>query len=259
MSRTRGRRQATGRVKGQRGARGAQLELPLPKAWGGRRPGAGRKPAPGRSPTPHRARGEHKARHPVHVTLRSGFRPLRSQHVFPTVCHAVAGANRRDPASFRILQFSVQFDHVHLVVQASDKRALASGVRSLAIRIARYVNELVMRKGAFWADRWFGRELTSPRQVRNALVYVLANFRKHSRSRVPAGVDPFSSGLSFDGWRGFSRGAGRVPPLAGTPVRCEPKAEDCVSEPSCWLAARGWRVHGLVALDEAPRGDLRAH
>jgi putative transposase len=90
----------------------------------------------------------------VHVTLRSSFRQLRSQFVFPTVRLALVAAARRDPNRFRIAHFSVQWDHVHLVVEAADKRALSSGVRSVAIRIARYVNDLLKRRGVLWADRW---------------------------------------------------------------------------------------------------------
>jgi REP element-mobilizing transposase RayT len=188
----------------------------------------------------------------MHVTLRSAFRPLRSKHVFPTLRIALARANRRDPERFRVVHFSVQYDHVHLIVEASDEWALSSGMRSVAIRMARYVNELVSRKGRFWADRWFGRALTSPRQVRNALAYVLQNFRKHARSPVPGGVDPFSSGLDFDGWRGFSRG-GRAPPLAGR-IEWAMSGAELVSKARSWLAAVGWRVHGLVRIDEVPRG-----
>jgi hypothetical protein len=165
---------------------------------------------------------------------------------------AFAGANRRDPERFRIVHFSVQHDHVHLIVEASDAWALSSGMRSVAIRAARYVNELVMRKGRFWADRWFGRALTSPRQVRNALVYVLQNFRKHARARCPGGVDPYSSGLEFDGWRGFSRG-GRAPPLAGR-VEWTYAGEEPVSKPPSWLVTVGWRVHGLIRIGEVPLG-----
>lgn len=229
-----------------------QQELAFPNRWGGARPGAGRRPAPGRKAVPHRARPQHGAGHPVHVTLRSAFRPLRSQHVFPTVCLAVAGAIRRDPLRFRVLHFSVQWDHVHLVVEASDKAALSAGMRSLVIRIARAVNELVGRKGRLWADRWHGRELASPRQVRNALVYVLANFRKHATARLAAGVDAFSSATRFDGWRGFSEGDEL--PRAGPPFHAEFARWVVVSKAKTWLAREGWRARELVNVDEAPGG-----
>jgi REP element-mobilizing transposase RayT len=227
-----------------------QQELALPKTWGGARKGAGRKLVGVRRSVPHRARPKHAAGNPVHVTLRSAFRPLRSQHVFPTICLAIRGAVLRDPARFRVLHFSVQWDHVHLVVEASDKRALSFGVRSVAIRIARYVNELVRRKGRLWADRWHGRELSSPREVRAALVYVLANFRKHSRARLAAGVDAFSSAARFDGWRGYETGSEL--PRAGPPFHRMLTPWVVVSRAKSWLAAEGWRRHGLVRVDEAP-------
>src|SRR3954468_20208267 len=163
-------------MPGKRGCkRAAQLALRFPFTWGGARRGAGRKPGP-RPRTPHAARPIHRAAEPVHVTLRARIAALRSRFVFPTVRLAIARAARRDPETFRVVHYSVQRDHVHLVVEAADARALSSGVRSIAIRIARYVNDLLGRRGSFWADRWHGRALASLREVRAALVYVLANF-----------------------------------------------------------------------------------
>jgi putative transposase len=228
----------------------AQLALAFPNGWGGSRSGAGRKPSPGRRNVPHRARPKHAARHPVHVTLRSSFRPLRSQHVFPSVCIAIRGAALRDPRRFRVLHFSVQWDHVHLIAEASDERALVSGIRSLAIRIARYVNQLVTRRGRLWADRWHGRALTTPRAVRNALVYVLANFRKHARERLPDGIDAFSSAARFDGWRDFAKSAPL--PRAGPPLHGAMTPFVFVSPPDTWLARVGWRRRGLIGIDERP-------
>jgi REP element-mobilizing transposase RayT len=232
----------------------------------------------------------------VLVTLRACFRPLRSQHVLPTLHLAVADTNRRDPDCFRIVHLTVQYDHLHLIVEAQDKVSLSNGMRSIAIRIARSVNALVVRRGRFWADRWHGRALTSPRQVRTALVYVLANFRKHSRHALGPGIDPFSSGAWFDGWLREvvasggvlepGRGAERAPPVHDArherPVELGPEPErsapqlarsapevernlpeaQCesipVSRPETWLARTGWRRHGLLRLDEAPAGAPRS-
>src|SRR5262249_20574141 len=144
----------------------------------------------------------------------------------------------------------VQWDHVHLIVEASDKRALSSGIRSLAIRVALYVNQLLERRGRLWADRWHGRELTSPRQVRNALVYVLANFRKHSRTRLHSGVDAFSSSHFFHGWRKVFPGTAL--PRAGPSFHRAMSAHVVVSEAKTWLGTTGWRRAGLIRLDEAP-------
>jgi len=158
-----------------------QLELSFPNGWGGARRNAGRKRSPD-SKTPHRARPLHHAREPVHVTLKGRLAVLRSQFVFPTLRLAVGRAARRAPERFRVIDFSAQRDHLHLIVEAEDTRTLSSGVRGLAVRIARYVNDLLGRHGSFWGDRWHGRALRTPREVRNVLVYVLGQF---SQARAP--------------------------------------------------------------------------
>jgi putative transposase len=247
----------TARRRALRRARpGTQLSLPLPKpraTWGGARRNAGRKPAAQRPGTPHRARPPHEERHPVHVTLRSRFGSLRSDLLFPTVRLAIARAGRRDPDHFRIVHFSVQYDHIHLVVEAASQRALGAGVRSVSIRVALYVNELLLRHGRFWADRWHGRALTTPRAVRNAVVYVLANFRKHARAPLPAGLDPCSSAAWFRHFRGFDPARGPTPfvgrpPLLGTADEGTP-----VSPSRSWLLTAGLARTRPLELDEAPR------
>ena len=172
----------------------------------------------------------------MHVTLRAGLRLLRTQRVARTLLSALRDSNRD---WFRIVHYSVQETHVHLIVEAEDTKTLASGVRGLMVRVARRVNRLLQRQGRFWADRWHGRDLEGPRQVRNALVYVLQNHKKHANT---AALDPLSSAAWFDGFAttipsGF-RGVG--PP--------------CVAAAKTWLLKSGWRRRGLIRLSEAPAG-----
>ena len=205
-------------------------------AAGGARPGAGRKPVAAHlRRTPHRARAKHQRGNPVHVTLRANMRSLRSQHVARTVMVAIRDSSR---AQIRIVHYSVQDNHLHLIVEAENKQVLSSGARGLEVRIAKRVNRLLSRQGRFWADRWHGRPLTSPRQVRNALVYVLQNRKKHS----PAGpaLDALSSAQSFDG---FSRALPSKFRSVGPPGVA----------PRTWLLAVGWRQRGLIDwLADAP-------
>ncbi len=175
----------------KRARRGVQLELPLPNTWGGRRTGAGRKPATPRRNVSHVVRPRHQRAHPVHVVLRSRVRSLRSQFMFPTLRRALAGATRAR-ADFRIVHFSVQSDHLHLIVEADTRLALSRGMQGLAIRIAKRVNRLIFRRGTFWSDRFYARALTSPRTVKHAVRYVLNNFRKHGEV-VRGSGDPCSS------------------------------------------------------------------
>lgn len=257
------------RARGRSGKAADQLALSFPNRWGGARKGAGRKPGPRRIMT-HRARAAHCGRHPAHVTLRARLSSLRSQRVFAALVQALRKAARR-AERFRVVQFSVQSNHVHLLVEATDKMALSRGIQGLSISMARRANRELGRRGRFWADRFHARSLASPRSVRNALVYILANYRKHAGRSLPQGIDCLSSAPFFDGWlvtprqrQAIQRLALRVgsgpPPLharvRGTAVTFHPSRRrehtHSIVRARTWLAAVGWRRLGLISLSDHP-------
>ena len=214
-----------------------QLDLEFHE-WGGRRDGAGRPRAPGRESVPHRRRERHRRAHPVHVTLRAraGLPPFRGQSIAREMRRRIAEANasKRLHDVFRVVHFSVQDNHVHMIVEATDGKGLARGVQGLAIRLARRVNAMLGIRGSFWGERFHSRELASPRSVRNAIVYVLMNAKKHGYA---FDVDPCSSAPWFDGFASHAPRDGPAPTQPST----------------TWLGATGWRRRGLVRLDERPR------
>ena len=167
------------------------------RPWGGARKRAGRKRKADRPRVPHRVRSDHKSSCPVLVTTRlvTGVPSLRRS----AEAECVLSALSRCSETFRIVHYSIQSNHLHLIVEARDRIALTSGVRGLLIRLARALNRLWSRSGSVFADRFHERELDNPWQVRNALVYVLNNSRKHDLRHQ--GPDPLSSGMQFDGWR----------------------------------------------------------
>src|SRR2546423_1342023 len=203
-------------------AKSGQLEL-LGRAWGGRRDRAGRKPSGRRVGVAHRARPEHKGRHPVHLTLRARRRlpSLREQVLFFEVRRCIGKASKE---WFRVLHFSVQRDHVHLVVEADDKRSLWRGTTGLEVRVARRLNALLAKKGRFWGDRYHARALRTPREVRHGLVYVLMNWKKHGPKA--RGFDPCSAAWWFEGWT--------KPPSSRPPGWTDP--DPPVEKASAWLA-----------------------
>ncbi len=143
----------------------------------------------------------------------------------------------------RIVHFSIQRDHIHLLVEAANARALSSGMRGLAIRIARRLNRALGRRGAVWGDRWHGRALRSPRAVRNALAYVLFNGHKHGV--VPLGLDPCASIF----WSACAFADVAYHALADHPAARDPP----VSPARAWLLSTGWQRHGLLRLRDQPR------
>ncbi len=155
-----------------------QLELPT---WGGRRAGAGRKPKGERPRVSHKARPRHLERFPLHVVLRAFEQAprFREKAVFREIREALlAGASR---AGFRLVHFSVQGNHVRLIVEAKDAATLSRAMQGLAIRIARAANRAASRKGHVFSDHYFARELKTPAEVRRAVRYVLDNHLRHGQ------------------------------------------------------------------------------
>jgi REP element-mobilizing transposase RayT len=198
--------------------------------WGGKRKGAGRKRTSEKGSVPHDARPELAARHPVHVTLRlarglPSLRQRRSHRVLQDAMRA-----RRERLGLRLVQYSVQSNHVHLVVEADGRESLSRGMQGLTVRMARALNRAWTRAGKVFADRHHAHALRTPREVRNALAYVLQNARKHGARLVEA-IDPFSSGVWFDGW-------------VDRPVRDD--RDSPVTPARTWLLRVGWRWHGAI-------------
>ena len=110
-------------------------------------------------------------------TLR-GIPSLRRRRIFDAVRAAVeAGCSR---FGMRIVHFSVQGNHIHLIVEAADKLSLTRGMQGLPVRIARAVNRAAERSGKVFEDHSFARELQTPTVVRRAVRYVLDNAMLHA-------------------------------------------------------------------------------
>ena len=210
---------------------------------GGWRPGAGR-PRTSRLVS-HEAREEIAARLPQHITLRiaANVEPLRHRVLVKTIRQAIALSHKPE---FRVVHFNVESNDLHLIIEAGSNRCRSRGMQGLKVRIARRLNRLLGRRGSLFGDRYHARALRTPREVRNAIRYVLTNAIHHGvapKIREWTWIDPFSSAAWFDGW------CERVAP--DTPEKRELLAEASpVARPNTWLLAVGWRIHGALAFDE---------
>ena len=195
---------------------------------GGKRDGAGRKPKGEVAGVAHSTRERLSKHHPVHVSMKAkkGLASLRSRKVFREIRTALHA--HPEKLGMRVCEFSVQSNHIHLVVEATGKEGLSRGMQGLTIRIAKAVNRALERAGSVFADRYFSRILKTPLEVKRALAYVLNNAIKHGS--ILLGIDPCSSGPWFEGWRH----AGQSP----------------VGRARTWLLREGWRRHGAIELAE---------
>jgi hypothetical protein len=170
--------------------------------------------------------------------------------MFRCVRRALAVA--REQFGFRLAHYSVQGNHLHLIAEADDRRALTRGMQALTIRLALAINKACGRSGRVIADRCHARQLKTPLEVRRALLYVLRNDRKHAARSgwlpPPWQLDARSSAACFDGWR-----ESELLDLA----RASP-AELCeanVAPARSYLLRTGWKRHGLLGLEERPAAE----
>lgn len=191
----------------------------------------------------HRTRPWVSRHEPQHVTLRlrREIGHLRGERTRRAVYRSLARGCER--FGTRAVHFSVQGDHVQLIVEAQDRRALTRAIKGISVRIARALNKIIGRCGPAFADRYHARGLASPRQVRDALTYVLCDYRHHAAQagrRISRWwIDPCSSGWYFTGWRGRD---GRAVSGAWAGDRSAPR----LAQAGTWLLRVGWRKAGLI-------------
>ena len=161
-----------------------------------------------RAGVPHLTRAVLAPRFPVHVTWRMSKHVwnLRTRRCFSVLSRAMyAGAAR---FGFRLVHYSVMGNHIHLIVEAPDRRALTRGMQGLGVRIARALNRLMKRDGRVVSDRYHAHILKTPSEVKRARHYLLTNAHHHYGHTTP---DAFTSRSR---WSRRARGCWRT-------CRCE--------------------------------------
>jgi len=128
---------------------------------------------------------------------------------------------------YRLVHFSVQGNHIHLIVEAPDAVQLGRAMKGLEVRMARALNRVMRLRGPVFADRYHAHLLPSPSEAANAVRYVLENWRVHGLCPHGAAAnepDPYCSA-------GAQR---RGPPL--------------VAQPQWWMLCVG-----VTLADQRPR------
>ncbi len=238
------------------GRRSKSEQLVLFKKRGGKRRGAGRPPKGKRAGSSHKQRPYLHSRYPVHVVLRviSAVGNLRRRCVYKAFREATLTTARRE--NFRIVHLSIQRTHVHLLVEAKTKGELASGMQGFQISAAKHLNAAISqgkpgprRRGTVFPDRYHAQIITSPRQARHALSYVLGNWRKHQEDRAAPmstwAIDWFSSAAMFPDWAEY----GEMVFLLRGPETYDPLV---VYQPKTWLLRVGWQKAGAISCYEVP-------
>lgn len=213
---------------------------------GGARAGAGRPPKGEFAGHPHKGRDAFRAKHPLHIVMRvlpvAGN--LRRPVIHEGVRDALTTIGKHEDC--RVVHLSIQRTHLHLLVEADNREALARGMRAFQISLAKRINRAISspakarRRGQIFTDRYESFVLETPRAVRDALVYVLNAWRKVEKPS-PRALDPYSSALVFDGWKDAitDEDTSDFAPLVLWPARTA-------------LLTTEWRALGKIARNDVP-------
>lgn len=183
----------------------------------------------------HDRRPPQSSKSPIHVTLRvqRDVSSLRRKQTFAQVRRALSGGKER--FGMRLVHYSVQKTHLHLLVEAPDRGSLSRGMQGLGVRLAKAVNRALSRSGTVFQERYHARRLRTALDVWRVLHYVLNNARRHAAQRgvqlEPDWLDPCSSAPYFDGWHG------RAPPREQDFATVAARSD---------LLSTAWRAYGLL-------------
>jgi len=215
---------------------------PIKYLWGGRRENAGRKN--NTKTVNHMRRPTISLNRPMHITMRlkKDLPNLRQKRTLAAFARRV---HRAKDFGLHVLHFSLQSNHLHMIVEATTRRQLANGLRSLGGSFGKYLRRRKGGTGAIFHGRYHLRVITSARQMRNTLRYVLLNHAKHQR--MIEHLDFFSSGFLFKNWRKLL--GGKLNTIIATEIKIIGERnlphdlwQACVSPPRSWIARYGWQL-----------------
>ena len=138
---------------------------------GGRRPGSGRKRihSPGVS---HRKRETLTKRTPQHINFNFNCR-IQNKQCLKLLKRSIEKAQK---LGLKIIHFSLQSNHVHLITEAENNQVLTQGMRALTITFSKG-----LKKGRVQLERYHLHVLKTLKEAKHAIHYVLFNEQKHSK------------------------------------------------------------------------------
>lgn len=148
---------------------------------GGRRSNSGRKRIHSKGVS-HRIREHVSNRTPLHINFKYKAY-MRNKYCLKLLKRAILNARK---LGLRVNHFSLQYDHVHLIVEAESNAILESGMRSITVTIAKG-----MKMGKVQLERYHLHVLRGLRETRNAVLYVLFNRQKHEKGNSK--IDGYTS------------------------------------------------------------------
>lgn len=152
---------------------------------GGHRKNSGRKRIHSKG-VAHRTRETVRPYTPLHINFKFKTQ-IKKKSSLRILKRALFNARRK---GLRIVHFSMQSNHIHLIVEAANNNILTSGMRALTVTFAKG-----LKKGKVQIERYHLHVLKTKREVKHAVYYVMFNQHKHEKGAYMV-IDEFTSAIS---------------------------------------------------------------
>jgi REP element-mobilizing transposase RayT len=138
----------------------------------------------------HRSRMKINKPTSFHLTIkvRENKADIQSKKLLKALHHAIGRARLKN---LKVVHYTLEYNHVHLLVETNDHRILHAGMQALGISFSKAINKLKSYKGSVYKHRYHQRRIGSARELKNVLLYIFNNGRKHKRTTRR--IDPFNS------------------------------------------------------------------
>lgn len=129
----------------------------------------------------HEKREQVRTHIPLHINFKYKL-SVKNKEGLKALHKAIKNARSH---GLKIIHFSLQHNHVHLIIVATNNRILTKGMRSLTITLSKTLD-----KGRIQLQRYHLHVLRTRKEAKNAFHYVLFNERKHTGKMT---IDSYSS------------------------------------------------------------------
>jgi REP element-mobilizing transposase RayT len=154
---------------------------------GGRRPGAGRKRIHSKGVS-HLKRETVTKRTPQHINFKFKC-SIRNKDCLKLLKQSIQNAQKQ---GLKIIHFSLQSNHVHLITEAENNEVLTKGMRSLTITFSKG-----LKRGRVQLERYHLHVLKTLMEAKHAIAYVLFNEQKHTKKKASK-IDGYTSVLYLE-------------------------------------------------------------
>lgn len=130
----------------------------------------------------------------LHLTIkvRENKADIKNKQVLKILHYAI---RRSRIKGLRIIHYTLEYNHIHLLVEAADKQTVHQGMQSFGITFAKKINAIKRLKGTVYKHRYHLRKINSPRELKNVLYYIFNNGIHHKRTSTV--LDPYNTLPAF--------------------------------------------------------------